>query len=274
MNEDLAIKCISYYHKAALSLLEDITAFDIADSSNDEELRRQTWNRLSRSVKDLNVCLEPLLSVLARTHGSTPVMDLGQSSFCWGSWLVEEATPRLFHRQAEQLGVPPVSWNSPDKKLMKTRLAMECNAAFSLLESKLKEESVLETANLVMSPAISLAVERKAPKESETDNAQELEGIGPTVQGCFLWNGKRYSGFQPIPWLLLKFVWHSPSRTAPYSERMAEEVWGDRNYEYSDSPVKNAAKKIRDFFKENGIPLTCSDSRKWRTVSISPRNPD
>ncbi len=101
----------------------------------------------------------------------------------------------------------------------------------------------------------------------------DLAGIlvsenGPSLPGEFVWNGGTFRGLEPTPWRLLDFLWKQPGRLARYSDEMSEFVWRDRNYSCEGSPVKEAARDIRNFFREHSIPLTCSDVASSRVVVV------
>lgn len=101
----------------------------------------------------------------------------------------------------------------------------------------------------------------------------DLDGIlvsenGPSLPGEFVWNGSTIKRLEPTPWRLLDFIWKQPGRHARYSEEMAQFVWMDRNKDYEGSPIKEAARDIRDFFRKNKIPLTCSNSASSRSVAV------
>lgn len=90
---------------------------------------------------------------------------------------------------------------------------------------------------------------------------------GPIPPNAFKWSGVVHHGLAPVPWKLLDFCWKSSNHSGPY-DGMAEAVWGDRGELFSEDAVKSAAKKVREFFRDNDIPLTCSNSERSRSVCI------
>lgn len=119
----------------------------------------------------------------------------------------------------------------------------------------------------------SLAIENQS-SSSQVNSKSSQDGPtknGPVHPDGFHWEGKFYHSIPPIPWKLLKYCWNSKDQSGSY-DGMAEAVWGDRNAEFAGEPVKQAAKKLRVFFKTHHIPLTCINSEKLRSVTIKGEN--
>ncbi len=93
---------------------------------------------------------------------------------------------------------------------------------------------------------------------------------GPVPPGGFRSNGKVFAGLQPIPWRLMNHAWQAENHCAIY-DNLATEVWNDKEYEFAGEPLKQAAGKVRKFFKDNGIPFNISVSEAQQAVTISPK---
>lgn len=101
-------------------------------------------------------------------------------------------------------------------------------------------------------------------KRAEADNAEE----GPVAPNGFWYNGTRYDGMPPKPWLLVHHLWSCEAQECDIMD-LAEPVWGDDNE--SVSPNGNLGSVRRDankFFRKKALPFRVTIDTKLHAARL------
>jgi hypothetical protein len=103
-----------------------------------------------------------------------------------------------------------------------------------------------------------------AATDATVDTARHEDGPDE-AEGYFWWDGKRYGRLPPTSWRLVSFLWMKDGRRAEFAE-LSVPVWKDPAVLPRSNDVKNHAQKIRQFFHENAIPLTCTQGKPYVAI--------
>lgn len=91
---------------------------------------------------------------------------------------------------------------------------------------------------------------------------------GPMLPDAFCWEGKKYSGLQPIPMRLVFELWDSPNMTRDVID-LQESVWGDSNAGLADNALRSAQAKGNKFFCQKKLSFRIKLSGRGRYTSLA-----